>query len=105
MTPLSTPNDYMQELLAMSSAEAKRQWRRDIKAAFNNQCVYCGSTENLTIDHVKPKALGGRDQVSNLVCSCRRCNQSKGSQHWLEWWVAQETFNTQNLSLVLSHIS
>ena len=89
----------------MTSAEAKRMWRREIKALFNDQCVYCGSTEHLTIDHVHPKTLGGRDETRNLVCACRKCNQAKGSSHWLAWWIGLPTFNLTNFKLVLEHIN
>ena len=103
MAPLPTPNHYLQLLRAMTSSEAKRLWRREIKESFGNKCVYCGSTNNLTIDHVHPRTLGGKDEASNLVCACRKCNQAKGSQHWLAWWVGQETFDLSNFKLLLSH--
>jgi 5-methylcytosine-specific restriction endonuclease McrA len=89
----------------MTASEAKRLWRRDIKASWNNKCVYCGSTENLTIDHVKPKTLGGRDESHNLVPACRSCNHAKGSSYWLSWWVGQDYFDLGNFSRVLSHIN
>ena len=85
----------------MTAAEAKRQWRQEIKQKYNNRCVYCGSTDNLTIDHVKPKIRGGRDEARNLVCACQHCNHAKGSQHWLSWWVSQESFDLSNFKLVL----
>lgn len=44
-----------------------------------NKCVYCGSTKNLTIDHVIPRAKGGKDSWGNLVTCCDRCNNKKGS--------------------------
>lgn len=43
------------------------------------RCVYCGSTEALTIDHVVPKSMGGRDSWDNLVTACQRCNSKKGN--------------------------
>jgi 5-methylcytosine-specific restriction endonuclease McrA len=89
----------------MTSAEAKRQWRQDIKAQFNNRCVYCGSTDNLTIDHVKARTHGGKDEARNLIPACRHCNQSKGSAHWLSWWVGQESFNLSNFKLILEYIN
>ena len=44
------------------------------------KCVYCGSTDHLTIDHVVPKSMGGRDTWDNLVTACQRCNAEKGSK-------------------------
>jgi hypothetical protein len=105
MSPLPTPDWYLQELVAMTAAEAKRLWRRDIKASWGDQCVYCGSTENLTLDHVRPKAKGGRDETNNLVPACRECNLSKSTTHWLSWWINQPTFDLGNFSRVISHIN
>jgi 5-methylcytosine-specific restriction endonuclease McrA len=90
----------------MTSSEAKRLHRRAIKEYFNCQCVYCGETyelHELTLDHVRPKCFGGEDLTSNLVPSCRKCNQDKGSNNWLQWM--RNTFGvTQRESLILSHI-
>jgi 5-methylcytosine-specific restriction endonuclease McrA len=90
----------------MTSPEAKRMWRRAIKEHFNCQCVYCGETydlHELTLDHVRPKCLGGEDLTSNLVPSCWKCNQDKGSNNWLQWMRA--TFGiTPREQLILSHI-
>lgn len=36
-------------------------------------CQYCGDPGDV-IDHVLPFAHGGRTVLSNLVCSCQRCN-------------------------------
>ena len=45
------------------------------------QCQYCGDIlpkSELTIDHVIPKALGGKTVWENVVCACSRCNRKKG---------------------------
>lgn len=90
----------------MTSPEAKRLWRRAIKEHFNCQCVYCGETyelHELTLDHVKPKCFGGEDLTSNLVPSCWKCNQDKGSNNWLTWM--RKTFGiTPRENLILQHI-
>lgn len=41
-------------------------------------CQHCGQ-EATEADHVVPKALGGRDEMSNLVASCKPCNTKKGA--------------------------
>ena len=46
-----------------------------------SQCQYCGQSlpkSELTIDHVLPKALGGKTVWENVVCSCAKCNRKKG---------------------------
>ena len=40
-------------------------------------CVYCGSNENLVIDHILPRAKGGGNNIDNLTKSCNRCNLYK----------------------------
>ena len=45
------------------------------------RCVYCGTKEGrLTIDHVRPKALGGKSTFENCVCACKDCNNKKGNK-------------------------
>lgn len=47
------------------------------------RCQYCGRSpkidENviLHLDHIKPKAKGGTDEIDNLVTSCAECNIGK----------------------------
>ena len=76
-----TPRSLMHDLLCFRSSDAKRMWRDSIKARDGYKCVYCGSSENLTVDHVRPKSKGGTDTADNLVTACRPCNQAKGSMH------------------------
>lgn len=51
--------------------------RQRIYARDGYACRYCGSVENLSLDHVKPVSRGGGDQPSNLVTCCRSCNSRK----------------------------
>ena len=50
-------------------------YKRDL-----HKCVYCGSEDNLTIDHVKPKSKGGKNTWENLVTCCGLCNITKGNK-------------------------
>ena len=45
-----------------------------------NTCQYCGTTKNLTIDHVHPKSKGGRNTFENCVTACHACNHKKGDR-------------------------
>lgn len=54
--------------------------RHSILARDHYQCQYCGSTRELTIDHVVPKWMGGPHTWDNLVACCRRCNLKKGDK-------------------------
>lgn len=59
-----------------------RAWEKIAAQAMKEQpyCLTCGSTTDLTVDHVVPKAKGGTDDRHNLVTMCRRHNSSKGSR-------------------------
>ena len=101
---LEAPSDYLYNLKAMTSSEAKRLWRSAIKEHWNNQCVYCQSDHNLTLDHVIQKARGGRDITSNVVPACIKCNQSKSSNYWLSWYVKQDYFNFSSFNKILNYV-
>jgi len=43
-------------------------------------CVYCNTSTHLTIDHIIPRSLGGKDTWENLVTACQTCNTKKGNR-------------------------
>lgn len=69
----------------MSAPSPKRKqliWLRD-----NWTCKYCGkkvaytkqNKHNMaTVDHIKPRAIGGKNNLENLVTACIQCNSRKG---------------------------
>jgi 5-methylcytosine-specific restriction endonuclease McrA len=48
-------------------------------------CAYCGSTTNVTIDHVIPLSRGGKHEADNLAPACLSCNCSKCALLLDEW--------------------
>ena len=54
--------------------------RHSILARDSHTCQYCGSTRDLTIDHVTPRWKGGTNTWGNLVTCCRKCNLKKGDK-------------------------
>ena len=58
---------------------------RMLKAVYQkagNRCEKCKSTYALEIDHVIPKAKGGRSTPENLRLLCRNCNQRAAIQEF-----------------------
>jgi 5-methylcytosine-specific restriction endonuclease McrA len=55
-----------------------REWENE--QTLPKQCVYCGSGENLTTDHLIPKNRGGDNSADNLVIACKSCNSSRGDK-------------------------
>lgn len=43
-------------------------------------CVYCGSSDELTFDHVVPRRQGGRTSWENVATACAPCNLKKGGR-------------------------
>ena len=44
------------------------------------RCQYCGAHDDLTFDHVIPRALGGRTTWENVATACAPCNLRKGGR-------------------------
>ena len=40
-------------------------------------CTKCGSTKDLTADHILSIAQGGLNTLDNISVLCRKCNSSK----------------------------
>ena len=55
-----------------------------------DECVFCGSKTNLTIDHLLPRCLNGPDDEKNVIWICKRCNSSKGSKRLYESWTVNK---------------
>jgi len=41
-------------------------------------CMACETTENLTLDHILARRLGGGNHINNLMILCNKCNSWKG---------------------------
>lgn len=49
------------------------------------RCEYCRTNSRLigmplVMEHILPKAAGGKDESENLAASCYRCNEFKGAK-------------------------
>jgi len=62
--------------------------RKDLRLAIylrdGMACMWCGRSiedgERLELDHVVPHSHGGSDSADNLICSCGKCNASRGNR-------------------------
>lgn len=48
-------------------------------------CTFCGTDQDLTVDHVMSLNAGGADTASNVVPACLACNSSKNDQPLAVW--------------------
>lgn len=57
--------------------------RRNLYIRDHNTCQYCGGrffSDDLTIDHVIPRVMGGGTSWMNCVAACMPCNSKKGKR-------------------------
>jgi len=70
-------------LLSVFDKVPKKELKLTRKNVFERdkyQCQYCGKrlpSEELNLDHVIPRAHGGKTTWENIVCSCIKCNSHK----------------------------
>ncbi len=51
--------------------------KRNVMIRDGYKCVYCESTDTLTIDHVIPISKNGKSDFDNCVTCCKTCNAKK----------------------------
>ena len=60
---------------------SKKQ-REQVYKKYNGRCAYCGQKieyKEMQIDHIKAKYIGGKDEKTNYMPSCRACNFYKAT--------------------------
>ena len=99
----STSKELLYNLEATTSSEAKRKWRQSIKEKWKHKCAYCGEkSEELSIDHIVPQTKGGNDHITNVCCSCVKCNRSKGHEPLESWYFRQKFFTEARYNAIIS---
>ncbi|MCR1985055.1 HNH endonuclease [Blautia coccoides] len=56
--------------------------RHEIYDKCQGHCAYCGCElkyEDMQVDHMIPLKIGGTDEMSNMLPSCRSCNHYKAT--------------------------
>lgn len=59
-----------------------RRWKK-LRAKIisrDGACVWCGSQEQLQVDHITPRVMGGTNAEENLQVLCKTCNLRKGKK-------------------------
>lgn len=62
-------------------------------ADFNSQCVFCGSSNQLIIEHFIPRSKGGPHAIGNILPACYSCNMSKFNHDPEEWYRSRSYFS------------
>jgi hypothetical protein len=66
-------------------------------------CLYCGSTENLTVDHIIPRSKGGKNILDNVTKACDFCNLFKSSHDITQFY--EKVINYRFTSYYMFHQS
>lgn len=56
--------------------------RQKVYQKCHGHCAYCGYAldyKDMQVDHVKPLRIGGSDDISNMLPTCRSCNHYKAT--------------------------
>lgn len=67
----------------------------------NKKCFYCGKNlkyRQITLDHFVPLSKGGKDEIFNLVTSCKKCNKLKAD-------ILPENFSDTILHLFIKAVN
>lgn len=59
------------------SKGAPRNIRQKILNRDSHQCVKCGATQDLEVDHIHNVAQGGTHHLNNLQTLCKPCHREK----------------------------
>lgn len=68
----------LKDYVAQNRAPAFTRFNLFLRDRF--ECVYCGSPDDLTFDHVIPRRLGGKTSWTNIAAACSKCNLKKGGR-------------------------
>ena len=67
-------------------------------------CVYCGSTDNLTTDHIIPINKGGTQNPKNLIRACKSCNSAKNASFFIDWYIKSKKI-TRSLTEIIADMN
>lgn len=69
--------------------------RQEVFEKSHGRCHYCGTPLTLDgkwhVEHMMPRALGGVDQMVNLVAACAPCNLEKSDRTAIEFVSARRS--------------
>lgn len=89
-----------------------RQWNK-IKNDFNSSCAYCGISEETHIkehkerlhqDHFISLEMEGEYTHNNIIPACRKCNSSKHTRDFFEWYPSYEHYDKAREDVILEYL-
>lgn len=62
--------------MSLRSDTRKKSFRKSVKVELGEECVCCGSTDQIEYHHIVPLHLGGTNRISNIVPLCYSCHKA-----------------------------
>lgn len=81
--PIQVPSIIRLKRRVDFKTKKSKPTRRSILLRDAYTCAYCGcalDANTATLDHIQPKSRGGKNTWSNLVSSCKDCNNEKADR-------------------------
>ena len=103
---INCEQDLLINLIELSPKNARRKFRQSIFEAWDWKCAYCDEklgSYSATIDHIIPKFKGGHNVKSNMLCSCSKCNRSKGSTSLEDWYNSSNLVYSEERLVKIRH--
>lgn len=81
---------------------ANKTEKEKIYREFNYECAYCGSKNNLVVEHLKSQVKYSEehpervDLIHNCVIACDVCNGLKKKQNVKEWYIPSLSFYSED---------
>ena len=103
---INCEQDLIVNLIELSPRNARRKFRQSIFESWEWKCAYCDKeldTKSATIDHIVPKYKGGHNVKSNMICSCSKCNRSKGSVLLEDWYNPSNSYYSEERLVKIKH--
>lgn len=80
------------------------QWK-GIQNAFDYCCAYCGcNDQKLVQEHFIALSKGGEFSLNNILPSCAKCNISKSTKDFHDWYRGYKYYSAKRQQKILSHL-
>ena len=88
----------------LPSTLSAEQWEL-AKKVFKNKCCYCGEEKPLAQEHFHALAKSGEHSHLNIIPSCQKCNSSKGTRSFFDWYPKQPFYSKTREQKILKYLN
>jgi len=91
----------------MSTGYISGTKKYDVLVRAKLHCELCGISNEvraLEVDHIKPRRMGGSDDISNLQALCYRCNAMKRDRDTTDFKMIRESFKLKDDSCLFCNM-